>query len=235
MKATVIGAGPNGLAAGIRLAQAGVQVRLLERMETVGGACSTGEATLPGFRHDLGAGALPMAIASPFFRSLELGVPWVQPDAACAHPLDDGTAVMVERSVKATAAGLDAGDRQAYEDAFGWMAENFLALADDLLGPVQHVPKHPLLLARFGLGALGSASGFARGRFKGVRARAVFAGMAAHSVLPLEQAGSAAVGMVLLGGRAWCGMAGRQWGFRRVDRVAGGTFAGAGWGDCYGV
>ncbi len=197
--ATVVGSGPNGLAAAIRLAQAGLSVTVLERLETIGGACATAEVTLPGFKHDLGASAFPMGVASPFFRALQLGVPWVQPEAACAHPLDDGTAVMLERSVEATAEGLDREDAAAYKRLVGWMGDSFLELAEDLLGPVQHVPKHPVLLARFGLTALLPAMTVARARFGGVRARALFAGMAAHSVLPLEQAGSAAVALVLLG------------------------------------
>ena len=94
-KATVIGAGPNGLAAAITVAGAGVETTLFERNERVGGACSTAEVTLPGFKHDLGASVFPMGVVSPFIRSLGLDLPWIQPDAACAHPLEDGTAVML--------------------------------------------------------------------------------------------------------------------------------------------
>ena len=202
-QATVIGAGPNGLAAAITLAQAGVQVRVLERNAYPGGACTTGELTLPGFRHDLGSSVYPMGAASPFFRSLASSgreeLPWVQPEACCAHPLDDGTAVMLERDVEATADGLGRVDAAAYRALMGWMPENFVALAEDLLGPVQHVPKHPLLLARFGVSAMLPARALATLRFGGTRARALFAGMAAHSVQALEAPVSAAVGMVLLG------------------------------------
>ena len=195
-KATVIGAGPNGLAAAITVAGAGVETTLFERNERVGGACSTAEVTLPGFKHDLGASVFPMGVVSPFIRSLGLDLPWIQPDAACAHPLEDGTAVILERGVAATADGLDAADRERYIRTFGYLAEGFEELAGELLGPVIHVPLHPWLTARFGVGAILSAAVEAR-RYAGPRARALFAGMAAHSVLSLEAPASAAVGLVL--------------------------------------
>ena len=109
--AAVIGSGPNGLAAAITVARAGVETTVFERNGQIGGACSTGETTLPGFRHDLGSSVYPMGKASPFFKGLPFEIPWVEPDAPCAHPLDDGTAVMLERSVERTADGLDAADR----------------------------------------------------------------------------------------------------------------------------
>ena len=214
-RAAVIGAGPNGLAAAITVAAAGVETTLFERNASVGGACSTAEVTLPGFRHDLGASVFPMAIVSPFLRSLktrttpdssaelrndkesELDLPWIHPDAPCAHPLDDGTAVMLERGVAASADGLDRADRERYIRTFGYLAEGFEALAEDLLRPVLRVPRHPWLMARFGMGAVLPAAVEAR-RYRGPRARALFAGMAAHSVLSLESAGSAAVGLVLM-------------------------------------
>ena len=221
----MIGAGPNGLAAAITVAAAGVETTVFERNAWVGGACSTAEVTLPGFRHDLGASVFPMGVASPFLRGLGLSatasatadssaslrndkqeerndknkameLPWIQPDAPCAHPLDDGTAVMLERGVGATADGLDAADRERYIRTFGYLAEGFEELVEDLLGPVVHVPRHPWLMARFGMGAILPAAVEAR-RYEGPRARALFAGMAAHSVLSLEAAGSAAVGLVL--------------------------------------
>jgi phytoene dehydrogenase-like protein len=196
--ATVIGSGPNGLAAAITLARTGVETTVFERNQQIGGACSTAQVTLPGFRHDLGSSVYPMGAASPFFRSLPFSLPWIQPGACCAHPLDDGTAVMLERSVAATAAGLDAADRKAYLCAMRPLAEGFEALVDDLLMPVIHMPHHPLRLAAFGPQALLPASVLARVRFSGARARALFAGMSAHSVLPLSTAGSAAVGLVLM-------------------------------------
>jgi phytoene dehydrogenase-like protein len=139
-----------------------------------------------------------MAIASPFFRSLPIEIPWIQPGAPCAHPLDDGSAVLLERSLADTADNLDDVDRRSYRLLLEPLAEGFAELTADILGPVQHIPKHPLLLARFGLSALLPAASLARSRFSGVRARALFAGVAAHSVLSLETPGSAAVGLVLM-------------------------------------
>ncbi len=196
--ATIIGSGPNGLSAAIVLASAGISTRVLERNRQIGGGCSTGETTLPGFRHDLGSSVYPMGVASPFFRSLPIDIPWIEPPAACAHPLDDGTAVMLEHSIADTVADLDAADRGKYRSLLEPLAERFADLAEDILGPIQHMPRHPLLLARFGLSALLPAASLARSRFSGVRARALFAGMAAHSVLPLETPTSAAVGLVLM-------------------------------------
>ena len=197
-RARIIGSGPNGLAAAITLARAGVPATVFERNALLGGGCSSAEATLPGFLHDLGSSCYPMGVASPFFRSLPIDIPWIEPPSACAHPFDDGTAAMLEHSIDDTVATLDAADRAAYRSLLGPSAESFGKLVDDLLGPVVHVPKHPLLLARFGLPALMPAATLARWRFKGSRARALFAGMAAHSVLPLEAPTSAAVGLVLM-------------------------------------
>ena len=195
--AHIIGSGPNGLAAAIVLAAAGHATTVFERNDRIGGGCSTAELTLPGFRHDLGSSVYPMAVASPFFRSLPIDVPWIQPDAPCAHPLDDGTAVMLERTVDATAANLDDADRERYRRTFGFLGENFMALAEDLLRPILRLPKHPWAMARLGTGALLPAVVEAK-RYAGPRARALFAGMAAHSVLSLESTASAAVGLVLM-------------------------------------
>ncbi len=198
--ATVIGSGPNGLAAAITLAEAGVRTTVLERNERLGGGCSTAEVTLPGFRHDLGASAFPMGVVSPFFRGLKLRapIPWVQPAAACAHPLDDGTAVMLENTVEDTAASLDAADKAAYTTMMRPLAEHWSDFAVDLLGPVQHVPRHPILLAKLGLRVLLPATQLARTKFAGARARALLAGMAAHAVMPLEAPTSSAVALVLM-------------------------------------
>ncbi len=196
--ASVIGSGPNGLAAAIVLAQAGLATTVFERNGRIGGGCSTAEVTLPGFRHDLGSSVYPMGYASPFFRSLGLNVKWLEPPACCAHPLDDGTAVMLEHSVEATAEGLDAEDRAAYGALMNSIVADVPKLIGELLGPVVHLPHAPVALARFGLPALLPATTLARLRFKGARARALFAGMAAHSVLPLEEPTSAAVGLVLM-------------------------------------
>jgi phytoene dehydrogenase-like protein len=196
--ATVIGSGPNGLSAAITLAAAGLSTTLFERNPQLGGACSTAETTLPGFHHDLGSSAYPMGIASPFFRSLPIEIPWIEPPAPCAHPLDDGTAVTLEHSIADTIANLDAHDRRKYQSLVEPLADRFDDLASDILGPIQHLPHHPLLLARFGLSALLPAASLARSRFHGLRAQALFAGMAAHSVLPFETPTSSAIALVLM-------------------------------------
>jgi phytoene dehydrogenase-like protein len=196
--ASIIGSGPNGLSAAITLASAGVATTISERNSRIGGACSTAETTLPGFRHDLGSSVYPMGVASPFFRSLPIEIPWIEPPAACAHPLDDGTAVLLEHSIEDTVANLDAADGRKYRSLFEPLVERFDDLAVEILGPVLHTPKHPFLLARFGLSALLPAASLARARFSGRRARALFAGVAAHSVMSLEAPTSAAVGLVLI-------------------------------------
>ncbi len=194
----VIGSGPNGLAAAVTLAEAGLATTVFERNAWLGGACSTREVTLPGFRHDMGGSVFPMGVASPFFRGLPEQIDWVEPEACCAHPLDDGTAVMLEHGVAETAEGLDAEDRAAYRGLLGPISGEFPKLAEDLLGPVMHVPQHPWLLAKLGLRVVLPASALARLRFKGVRARALLAGMAAHAVMPLDAPASSAVGLVLM-------------------------------------
>ena len=197
--ATVIGGGPNGLSAAIELATAGIATTLFERNPDIGGACSTAQSTLPGFWHDLGSSAYPLGVASPFFRSLEtVQIPWIEPPAPCAHPLDDGTAVMLEHSIADTLANLDERDRSSYEKLFAPLAAHFDQLLPDLLGPLQRVPRHPLWLAQFGVSAGLPAATLARSRFSGERARALFAGMAAHSVLPLTSVATSATALVLM-------------------------------------
>jgi phytoene dehydrogenase-like protein len=195
----VIGSGPNGLSAAILLARAGRNVTVYEANPTIGGGSRSAELTLPGFVHDVCSAVHPMAIASPCFEMFPLaahGLEWIHPGAPLAHPLDDGAAIMLERSVDATARNLG-------EDGAAWrsLMEPFAAawpgLRHDLLSPLLRVPHHPFLMARFGLSALRSARGLAESRFRGERARALFAGIAAHSFLPLEQMSSAAVGMAL--------------------------------------
>jgi phytoene dehydrogenase-like protein len=197
--AVVVGAGPNGLAAAIALAQAGWSVLVLEARGTVGGGMRTAELTLPGFRHDVCSAVHPLAVTSPFFLSLPLarhGLAWIQPPAPLAHPLDDGTAVVLERSVEATADGLGR-DGPAYRRLMEPLAERWFDLAGDLLGPPLRWPRHPRTLARFGRDAALPAALLARWLFRGERARALLAGSAAHSILPLERPGSAAFGLVL--------------------------------------
>ena len=182
----LIGSGPNGISAAIVLAAAGLATTVFERNVQIGGACSTAETTLPNFRQDLGSSVYPMGVASPFFRSLPVNIPWIEPTAPCAHPLDDGTAVMLEHSIEATVATLDACDGSRYRSLIAPLASKFAELSEDILGPIQHVPRHPFVLARFASSALLPAASLARSHFTGKRAQAFFAGMATHSVLSLK-------------------------------------------------
>jgi phytoene dehydrogenase-like protein len=197
--ASIIGSGPNGLAAAIELAQAGFSVDVYEAEEQIGGASRTMPLTVPGFRHDFGSAVHPMAVASPFFRSLPLGqygLEWVHGAAPLTHPLDDGTAVTLER---------DLGDavRALGEDGPAWrrivepLTARWAAFAEEILGPVPHIPRHPFLLARFGLHAVLPATVLSRLFFRTPRARALFAGLAAHSFLSLDAPLSSAIGIVL--------------------------------------
>ncbi len=197
--AIIVGAGPNGLAAAVTLARAGQSVLVIEAAATVGGGTRTAGLTLPGFRHDICSAVHPLALSSRFFRDLPLeryGLRWIQPPLPLAHPLDDGAAVVLERSVDATAAGLGQ-DAAAYRRLMGPLVRRWAAVTEDLLGPLPLPPHHPLALAWFGIEALLPATLLARLWFRGERARALFGGMAAHSVLPLERPGSAAYGLVL--------------------------------------
>ena len=197
--AVIVGSGPNGLAAAITLARQGWRVLVLEARNTTGGGTRTEEVTLPGFRHDLCSAIHPMGIASPLMRSLplqEYGVEWVFPPAAAAHPLDDGTAVTLERSLDETAAQLGS-DGPAYRRLFAPLIDHGDEIMADILGPLPFPPRHPLALARFGLPALLPAALLARLSFSKTRARAVLAGLSAHSMLPLEQPATAAFGLAL--------------------------------------
>jgi phytoene dehydrogenase-like protein len=198
LTATIIGSGPNGLSAAIVLASAGINTKVFERNSRIGGACSTAETTLPGFQQDLGSSAYPMGFASPFFRSLPVSIPWIIPPAQCAHPLDDGTAVVLEHSIEETVATLDSCDRRAYRSLLEPLTGQFDQLIEEVLSPMWHLPRHRLLLARFGPLALLSGSRLAKSFFRGQRARAFFASMTTHSILPLEQPTSAAVALVLM-------------------------------------
>ena len=196
--AIIVGSGPNGLAAAITLAQAGRWVVVLEAAETAGGGTRSAALTLPGFIHDVCSAVHPFALASPFFSGLPLqdhGLNWVQPPAELAHPLAEGGAMVVERSLQQTAQGLGQ-DGEGYRRLMEPFVANWNKLTETLLGPPR-VPRHPWLLARFGLHAIRSASRLARSFFKQDAARALFAGMAAHSLLPLEQPASASFGLVL--------------------------------------
>jgi phytoene dehydrogenase-like protein len=196
--AVVVGSGPNGLAAAITFAQTGRSVLLLEARETIGGGTRTKELTLPGFRHDVCSAIHPLALASPFFRSLDLvahGLEWLDPPVPLAHPVDDGKAILLQRSIDATAEGLGE-DAAAYRRLVGPVVQNWDKLIRDLLKPLGP-PRHPFALLRFGPLAIRSAAGLARARFKGERARALFAGNSCHSILPLEHWSTAAFGLML--------------------------------------
>ncbi len=197
--AVVVGAGPNGLAAAIRLAQAGCSVLVLEANETLGGGTRSAELTLPGFIHDLCSAIHPLGAGSPFFRRLPLekyGLTWIHPTFPLAHPLDDGTAAVLHRSLTRTGDSLGE-DKSAYERLMMRLVANWENLAGEFLQPVLHLPRHPLQLAGFGLRAFRSATGLAESCFAGAPARALFGGLAAHSFLALEQLPSAAIGLVL--------------------------------------
>lgn len=197
--AVVVGAGPNGLAAAIELARAGRRVLVLEAAATAGGGARTAALTLPGFAHDVCSAVHPLGIASPYFRRLPLaahGLAWLQPPAALAHPFDDGSAALLLPSLADTARGLGR-DGAAYRALLGPFVRRWPALFAEVLGPLLRRPRHPLLLARFGLRALWPAAPLARRLFRGEPARALFAGMAAHATLPLDRPPGAAVGLVL--------------------------------------
>ncbi|MDQ2664559.1 MAG: NAD(P)/FAD-dependent oxidoreductase [Gemmatimonadota bacterium] len=196
--AVVVGAGPNGLAAAITLARAGRRVLVREAAMIVGGGLRSAELTLPGFTHDVCAAVHPMAVASPFFRSLPLadhGLEWVYSPAPLAHPFDDGSAALLERTASATGATLGA-DARAYESLVQPFVKHWSALMTDVLAPLR-IPHHPLLLARFGWHGIRSSDRLARGRFKGERARALFGGIAAHAGLRLTASPTAAFALTL--------------------------------------
>ena len=196
--AVVVGAGPNGLAAAVELARRGRSVAVLEAEDRVGGGTRSDEITHPGFIHDLGSAIHPLGYASPFFASLPLeehGLEWVHPPAPLAHPFDDGTAAVLERSTERTGATLGR-DAEAYKNLMNPLSEDARRIQASLTGSLR-APRHPLALTSAGLRSLGSARGFAEAAFEGEKARALFAGNAAHSFLPLEKRPSALFGLVL--------------------------------------
>jgi phytoene dehydrogenase-like protein len=196
--AIVIGSGPNGLAAAIRLAAAGLAVTVYEALDTIGGAARSADLTLPGFIHDVGSAVHPFAVVSPAFRRLPLaqhGLEWIEPSAMLAHPFDDGTAGIVERSVAETARRL-AADGPAYARMFGSLVADWPSLQPAILS-APGIPRHPFVVGRFGLRALRSADSVARSAYRGAIARSLFGGIAAHGILPLERVPSAAFGLVL--------------------------------------
>lgn len=196
--AVVVGAGPNGLAAAVELARNGCSVAVVEAESTIGGGARSAETTLPGFVHDLGSAIHPLGYASPFFRSLPLedhGLEWIHPPAPLAHPFDDGTAAMLERSTQDTGATLGP-DAEAYRKTMDPLVEDARRIEATLTGSPK-APRHPLALAAAGLRSLCSARGVVGDMFEGEKAKGLFAGNAAHSFLPMEKRPSALFGFVL--------------------------------------
>jgi phytoene dehydrogenase-like protein len=186
LDAIVVGAGPNGLAAAIVIAETGRKVVVFESADTIGGGCRSAELTLPGFVHDICSAVHPFAVVSPFFRSLPLsafGLEWIEPPTMLAHPMDDGSVACIYRSIERSAAALG-DDAQAYRRLLGPLKDAWPSIEDSVLGPLRW-PRHPIAVARFGLRALRSAEGLARTVFTGETGRALFAGIAAHAMVPL--------------------------------------------------
>jgi len=197
--AVVVGAGPNGLAAAIQLARNGVDVQVLEACDTIGGGARSGELTVAGVIHDHCSAFHPMAVGSPFWRQVDLerhGLVWLWPEIDCAHPLDDGTAGALYRSLDQTVAGLGP-DGKRWRRALGDLADSFDELAQDLLRPIVGIPRHPIRLARFGPRAVLPATLMARW-FRTEKARALFGGAAAHVYTRLDRPLTASLGLMIL-------------------------------------
>ena len=197
LDAIVIGSGPNGLAAAIELARSGYSVRVIEGAPEIGGGTRSAELTLPGFLHDVCSAVHPMGILSPFYTTLPLaehGLVWLRPGASIAHPMDEGPAILLSKSLARTVEGLGR-DGRAYRRLVGPFVEHAALLLADVMAPLR-VPKHPVQMARFGLRAAFSANRLARILFREERARALLAGCAGHSVLPLSQPLTAALGVL---------------------------------------
>jgi len=197
--AVVVGSGPNGLAAAITLARAGCSVLLCEANATIGGGARSAELTLPGFLHDVCSAVHPLAVGSPFFRTLPLerfGLTWIQPDIPLVHPADNGSAACLYRDVDTTADLLNR-DSRAYRWLMKPLARDWENLAPEFLQPMFHLPRHPISLTRFGIPAVCPATFLAKSLFRHEPARALFAGIAAHSFLPLDAVASSATALVL--------------------------------------
>src|SRR6478736_4113466 len=184
--AIVVGSGPNGLAAAITLARAGCSVLVYEANSTIGGGARSAELTLPGFVHDVCSAVHPLAAGSPFFKTLPLerfGLEWIQPVIPLAHPLDDGSAASLHKEVNLTAEHLGR-DSRAYRRLMQPLVRNWENLSIEFLQPMLHWPQHPITLAHFGILAVCPATLLAKFLFRREPARALFAGIAAHSFLP---------------------------------------------------
>jgi phytoene dehydrogenase-like protein len=197
--AIVVGAGPNGLAAAIRVAQHGFSTLVLERNKEVGGACRTEELTLPGFQHDVGSGVHPLALGSPFFSSLSLekyGLAWRQPELPLAHPINHTEVATLRRSISETGNVLGR-DARAYRKLFEPIVSRWQNLLEEFLQPIIHFPKYPWQMATFGNLALTSIDHLIRNRFSGEPGKALLAGLAAHSFVPLTDPGSSGFALLL--------------------------------------
>jgi phytoene dehydrogenase-like protein len=200
LDAVVVGSGPNGLAAAVTMAAAGLRVQVIEGAQRIGGGCRTEELTLPGFWHDVCSAAHPLAVASPFFRRFDLaarGVALARPEVEFAHPLDGGRAAIVSRSVAETAGRLGE-DARAYQRLLGPMTDHMDEICQAILAPLRRPPAHPLVLAGYGRRAVLPAATVAR-RWRTQEARAIMAGAAAHAMMPLTAVPTAGIGLMLTG------------------------------------
>lgn len=198
--AVVIGSGPNGMAAAITVAKAGIPVTVYEQNPQIGGACRSAEVIRPGFINDIGAAVYPLTLLSPFFRNLPLqqyGLNWLFPDIDMAHPFDDGTAAALYRSILDTSATLDEKDRKTYHQLMSSFVENGQDVIDEVLALPRVRIQHPLKMMNFGIKAIRSVKGLAEDLFRGDRAKGFLAGLGVHSVMDLNSAGSMAPGLVL--------------------------------------
>lgn len=197
----VVGSGPNGLSAAIVAARAGLSVLVREANSTIGGGARTLELTLPGYLHDIGSAVHPMAAASPFFQSLPLsrhGLQWIQPSIPLVHPLDSEPPAILDRSIAATGLSISP-DAAAYERLVRPIVRDWRKLLPEILSPMIQVPAHPFAMAQFGMRALLPAALLNKVQFRGPRAKALFAGLAGHSIVPLDRAATAAAGLVFAG------------------------------------
>jgi phytoene dehydrogenase-like protein len=198
--AVVVGSGPNGLSAAVALARKGLAVRVYEAAGSPGGGTRTAEVTVPGFRHDVCSSVHPFGIGSPFFRALKLeryGLEWAHPEVALAHPLDGGRAAALYTSLDQTREALGE-DGESWADLFEPLAREWPRLADSALRPLIGIPPRPLLMAKFGMRAVWPAWSFANRRFETDEARALFLGIAAHSMLPSKAAFTASFGLMMI-------------------------------------